>query len=189
MSEPREVRRVLEAILFVAEEPVPTSDLALVLELPAAQVQRALEAMAASFEEEGRGLALRRVAGGWRLAAHPGAAPYLERFVGGHRSARLTQAALETLSIIAYRQPVSRAQVAEVRGVSCEGVIRTLTARGLVEEVGRDPGPGLAILYGTTLAFLERLGLESLMDLPPLVGFLPGIEEVELMERGLGPGV
>lgn len=187
--EPRDLRQAVEAILLVAGEPVPLADLALLLEMPAAEVESALDAIGARCEEEGRGIVLRRVAGGWRLASHPAAAPYLERFVAGQRTARLTQAALETLAVIAYRQPISRSHVAEIRGVSSEGVIRTLLARGLIQEVGRDPGPGLAILYGTTPAFLERLGLNGLSDLPPLAGYMPDMAEVERMESGLGPGV
>lgn len=185
----REARKVLEAILFLADEVLAAPDLALLLEIPAAEVQEHLEAMSAEYLERGSGIVLRKVAGGWRLATHPEAAPFLERFVAEHRHARLTQASLETLAIIAYRQPVSRAQVAEIRGVNSDGVIRTLIARGLVEEVARDPGPGLAILYGTTPQFLERMGLQSLADLPPLPEFMPDQEAVSRMESGLGPGV
>jgi segregation and condensation protein B len=184
-----EVRRAAEAILFVAEEPVASSELALVLELPAAEVETLMEELGRSYDEQGRGFVLRRVAGGYRLASHPAAAPFLERFVSEHRPARMTQAALETLAVVAYRQPVSRAQIAEIRGVSPDSVLRTLVTRGLVQEVGRDPGPGNAILYGTTSTFTERLGLMSLADLPPLAGFMPTTTEVERMESGLGPGI
>lgn len=189
MSGGGELIRVLESVLFAAGEPVPVADLAVLLEMPAARVEQEVERLARRYEEEGRGLVLRKVAGGWRMASHPAAAPYLERFVAGGRTSRLTQAALETLAVIAYRQPVSRGQIAEIRGVSSEGVIRTLVARGLVEEVGRDPGPGGAVLYGTTPAFLERLGLDGLDGLPPLTRFMPAPGEVERMESGLGPGV
>jgi segregation and condensation protein B len=185
----REVLRALEAILFVSEDPVATADLALVLELPATTVEEALSELAGSLQDGYRGLVLRRVAGGWRLATHPSAAPFLERFVTDQRSARLTQAALETLAIVAYRQPISKGQIAEIRGVSAESAIRTLLARGLVQEVGRDSGPGMAILYGTTPLLLERLGLDSLLDLPPLPDFIPDADALERMERGLGPGV
>ena len=184
-----EIRRAAEAILFVAEEPVATSELALVLELPAAEVEALMEELSRSYEEQGRGFVLRRVSGGYRLASHPAAAPFLERFVSEHRPPKMTQAALETLAVVAYRQPVSRAQIAEIRGVSPDSVLRTLVTRGLVQEVGRDPGPGNAILYGTTGAFTERLGLMSLADLPPLAGFMPSTAEVERMESGLGPGL
>ena len=184
-----DLRRAAEAILFVAEEPVPATELAEVLEVPVADVEALLDEMGGSYETQGRGFVLRKVAGGYRLASHPGAAPFLERFVAEHRAPRMTQAALETLAVVAYRQPVSRAQIAEVRGVSPESVLRTLVSRGLIQEVGRDPGPGNAILYGTTPAFVERLGLMSLADLPPLAGFMPSTAEVERMESGLGPGL
>lgn len=189
MSADPTLRQAAEAILFVAEEPVPTSELALVLELPAAAVEALMDDLAGRLEAEERGFVLRRVAGGYRLATHPVTAPFLERFVTESRAPRMTQAALETLAVIAYRQPVSRAQIQEVRGVSPDSVLRTLAARGLVQEVGRDPGPGNAILYGTTSLFLERLGLMGLDGLPPVAGFMPTTAEVERMETGLGPGL
>ncbi|GAC1363665.1 MAG: SMC-Scp complex subunit ScpB [Actinomycetota bacterium] len=185
----QDVRRAAEAIVFVAEEPVPASELALVLELPLARVEALMQELAQSYEEQRRGFVLRQVAGGYRLSTHPAAAPFLERFVTEHRAPRMTQAALETLAVIAYRQPVSRAQIAEIRGVSSESVLRTLLARGLVQESGRDPGPGNAILYATTPTFMESLGLMSLTDLPPVAGFMPTTGEVERMESGLGPGL
>jgi segregation and condensation protein B len=184
-----ETRRALEAILFVADEPVGTSDLAVLLEMGADVVESHLIEMGAAWDQQNRGIVLRQVAEGWRIATHPAAAPYLERFVADHRSPRLTQAALETLAIVAYRQPMSRGQIAEIRGTSSEGVIKTLIARGLVAEIGRDEGPGQAILYGVTTTFLERLGLNSVSDLPPLPQFMPDTEAVERMESGLGPGV
>jgi len=187
--DPREVRQILEAVLFLADEALTSSDLALLLEIPAAEVESHLEELAASYEQGGGGIVLRRVAGGWRMATHPTTAPFLERFVAEHRHARLTQAALETLAIIAYRQPISRAQIAEIRGVSSDSVVRTLLVRGLVEEVGRDSGPGQAILYGTSGEFLERMGLRSLAELPSLPEFMPDAEAVERMESGLGPAV
>lgn len=183
------LRRAAEAILFVAEEPVPAAELAQVLEAPLADVEEVLEALARGYQEEERGIVLRRAGGGYRLASHPAALPFLERFVTEHRAPRMTQAALETLAVIAYRQPVSRAQISEIRGVSSESVLRTLASRGLIREVGRDPGPGNAILFGTTPVLLERLGLMSLADLPPLPGFMPTTAEVERMESGLGPGL
>lgn len=183
------LEQALEAVLFVADEPVPAGDLAVLTEVPTSEVLQTLQGMAATMEERSAGLVLREVAGGWRLATHPSVAGYLERFVQEQRNPRLTRAALETLAIIAYRQPVSRAQIAEIRGVSSETVIRTLVSRGFIQEVGRDPGPGLAILYGTTQEFLERLGINELSDLPELPGFMPDTEAVERMESGLGPGV
>lgn len=184
-----DLQRVIEAVLFVADEPVPVTDLAALLEEPASDIEAELLRLRSEYEEEGRGIVLRNVAGGWRLATHPATAPFLERFVAENRNPRLTQAALETLAIVAYRQPVSRGQIAEIRGVSADSVIRTLVSRGHIEEVGRDPGPGNAILYGTTSAFLERMGLKGLDELPGLPGFMPDAEAVERMEAGLGPGL
>lgn len=179
----------LEAVLFVADDPVPTADLAVLFELPAHEIEALLGSLGRSLEEADRGIVLRQVAGGWRLATHPGSAPYLERFVGEQRHGRLSQAALETLAIVAYRQPIARGQLAEIRGVSSDGVLRTLISRGVVEEVGRDPGPGQAVLYGTTDLFLERLGLNSLAELPSLADFMPDSLAVDRMESGLGPGL
>jgi segregation and condensation protein B len=125
-----------------------------------------------------------RVAGGYRFQSHPDLAAYVERFVLEGQSARLSAAALETLAIIAYKQPVSRAQVSAIRGVNVDGVVRTLCHRGYVEEVARDPGPGQAVLYGTTRLFLERLGLDTLDDLPSLGDFVPGGGMVEAREQG-----
>jgi segregation and condensation protein B len=128
---------------------------------------------------------LARVAGGYRYQSHPDLAPYVERFVMEGQTARLSAAALETLAIVAYKQPVSRAQVSAIRGVNVDGVMRTLQQRGYIEEVGKDPGPGQATLYGTTALFLEKLGLDSLHQLPPLGAFVPGPEVVEALEHGL----
>jgi len=183
------VLRHLEAVLFIADEPVPTADLAVLFEIPANRVEGLLQALQSDLEQAGRGIVLRAVAGGWRLATSPDSAPYLERFVGEQRHGRLSQAALETLAIVAYRQPISRGQLAEIRGVSSDGVLRTLISRGVVEEVGRDAGPGQAILYGTSQVFLERMGLDSLSDLPSLADFMPDSKAVERMESGLGPGL
>jgi segregation and condensation protein B len=184
-----ERRRVIEAVLFLAEDPVPASDFAVLLEVSVAEIESDLNALAAEYQQQRRGIVLRQVAGGWRLLTDPETAPFLERFIAEQRHPRLTRAALETLAIIAYRQPISRAQVAQIRGVSSESVIRTLIARGLVQEVGREPAPGLPVLYGTTPEFLERLGIDSLTDLPSLPEFMPGPDAVERMEAGLGPGI
>lgn len=166
-------RRHIEAILMVAEEPVPEGLLAQVLELPVADVAAALQVMADTLEREGRGFCLRHVAGGWRFYSHPASAAYVERFVRESENPRLSRAALETLAIVAYRQPISRAQVADVRGVNSDAVLRTLSLRGLIEPVGQDDGPGQAVLYGTNSTFLEKLGLRSLDELPPLSDFVP----------------
>src|SRR5439155_7546387 len=138
-----------------------------------------------AYEADDRGFVLVRVAGGYRFQSHPDLAPYVERFVLEGQSARLSAAALETLAIVAYKQPVSRNQIAAIRGVNVDGVMRTLQHRGYIEEVARDPGPGQAVLYGTTRLFLERLGLDTLDDLPALGDFVPGPEVVEALEQGL----
>ena len=189
MSENGSLSRYLEAVLFIADEPVPTLDLAVLFEVTAARMEKELQQLSRDLQEAGRGVVLRRVAGGWRLATHPDTAEFLERFVGEQRRPRLSRAALEALAIVAYRQPISRGQLAEIRGVSSDGVLRTLLARGVVTEVGRDPGPGQAILYGTTPVLLERLGLDSLAELPSLADYMPDGVTVQRMESGLGPGL
>ena len=180
-----EIRRAVEAILMVAIDPVPANLLAQLLEVSTRTVESECEALAAEFEAEGRGFVLSQVAGGYRFQSHPEQAPWVERFVLEGQSSRLTAAALETLAIVAYKQPVSRAQVSAIRGVDVDGVVRTLQQRGYIDEVSRDPGPGNAILFGTTQEFLERMGLNALDDLPPLGEFVPGPEVVEALERGL----
>lgn len=182
-----ESRRAIEAILMVADEPVDPHLLAQLLEVAPAEVERLCNELAEVYEQEERGFVIARVAGGYRFQSHPDLAPYVERFVLEGQTARLSSAALETLAIVAYKQPVSRAQIAAIRGVNVDGVIRTLQNRGFIEEVARDPGPGLAVLYGTTRQFLERLGLDSLDNLPPLNQFVPGAEVVEALEQGLRP--
>jgi segregation and condensation protein B len=173
------LRASLEAILLVADEPVPAEVLAEVLSQPASDITAALTALSAAYTDEGRGFDLREIAGGWRFYTREECAAVVERFVSDGQEIRLTQAALETLSVVAYRQPVSRARVSAVRGVNCDGVMRTLVLRGLIAEDGADPDTG-AILFGTTSYFLERLGLASLADLPPLAPFLPDdLDEVE----------
>ncbi|XVQ88993.1 SMC-Scp complex subunit ScpB [Microbispora siamensis] len=170
----------LEAILMVVDEPVAEVTLAQVLERPTAEVAAALRALSEEYTAFGRGFDLREVAGGWRFYTRAECAALVERFVRDGQQARLTQAALETLAVVAYRQPVSRARVAAVRGVSSDGVMRTLVARGLVEEAGTDP-ESQAVLYRTTSYFLERLGLRSLDELPELAPFLP--DDVEILEE------
>jgi segregation and condensation protein B len=169
----------LEAILLVADEPVPVVVLAQVLERPRNEVAAVLDDLAEEYRTEGRGFDLREIAGGWRFYTREDCAPLVERFVSDGQEVRLTQAALETLAVVAYRQPVSRARVSAVRGVNCDSVMRTLVLRGLVEETGTDAETN-AILYRTTGYFLERLGLPSLEDLPDLAPFLPeDIEDIE----------
>lgn len=178
---------ILEAILFVAEEPLQIGELAEVLELPVAEVETELAALAASFDDSGRGVVLRNVAGGWRLYSHPDAHPYLERFAATERAARLSGAALETLAVVAYKQPASRGQIAEIRGVDSDRALRTLERRGLVVEIGRADGPGQAVLYGTTGLFLEKLGIDTLYELPPLADHVPPTDVVDALERPFRP--
>lgn len=181
----REVCQAVEAIVMVAEEPVPPGLMAQLIEIPTEQVEAICAQLAQEYRAEGRGFELVRVAGGYQFRSHPDAESYVKRFVVSGQSSRLSSAALETLAIVAYKQPLSRAQVSAIRGVNAEGAMRTLQQRGLVQEVGRDPGPGQARLFATTPAFLERLGLDSIDDLPPLVDFVPGAEVIEALETSL----
>ncbi len=177
--------RAIEAVLMVAPEPVPPGLLAELLETAVEQVEAVCDRLAESYRYERRGFVLARVAGGYRFQSHPDLAGFVERFVMEGQSARLSAAALETLAIVAYKQPVSRAQMSAIRGVNVDSVVRMLTQRGYVEEVARDPGPGQAVLYGTTGLLLERLGLDSVDHLPPLGDLVPGPETVEALEAGL----
>ena len=180
-----EARQAVEAMVMVAEEPVPPGLMAQLIEIPIGQVEAICAQLAEEYRAEGRGFELVRAAGGYRFRSHPDAESYVKRFVVSGQSSRLSSAALETLAIVAYKQPLSRAQVSAIRGVNAEGAMRTLQQRGLVQEVGRDPGPGNARLFATTSAFLERLGLDSIDDLPPLVDFVPGAEVIEALETSL----
>jgi segregation and condensation protein B len=167
-----ELRTAIEAVLLVIEEPVDEGVLAQVVERPRDEVAQTLRDLAAEYHAAGRGFELRPVAGGWRLYTRASCAPYVERFVREGQSARLSQAALETLSVVAYRQPTTRSRIAAVRGVNVDAVMRTLVTRGLVAEVGIERETG-SILYATTDHFLERLGVASLEDLPELADYLP----------------
>ena len=180
-----ELRRALEALIMVSDQPAESSLLAELLGVPAETVDELARQVAAEFAERRSGFVLARVAGGWRFESHPDCAPWVERYVLAGQSTRLSAAALETLAIIAYKQPISRAQVSAVRGVNADGVIRTLTQRGYIDEIARDPGPGQAVLLGTTRDFLERMGLDSLEELPGVADFVPGPDVVEALERGL----
>jgi segregation and condensation protein B len=173
-------RRDLEAILLVADEPVPAPVLAEIVGSRLSAVEELLVDLAGEYARDGRGFVLRAIAGGWRLYTNPGARTAVEAYLRAGQQSRLTRAALETLAVIAYRQPVTRFQVSAVRGVNVDGVFRTLASRGLIQEVGTDPGPGQATLYGTTPAFLEQLGLDDLDQLPPIKDYLP--EGVDLLD-------
>jgi len=177
----------LEAILFVAEEPVPVGEIAEVLEVSAATAAEGLAALAERLAAGDSGLVLREVGGGWRLYTRPDLHPYLERFAVGATAARLSRAALETLAVVAYRQPISRAQVSEIRGVDSEHALHTLERRGLIDVVGRAPGPGAAVLYATTDLFLEKLGMRSREELPPLADHIPPAGVVARLEEPFRP--
>lgn len=180
-----DVVRALEAVLLVAMEPVSVKLLAQLLEQSVAIVETLCEKLAAAYEDAGHGFQLCKVAGGYRLQSHPDVAAYVERFILDGQHARVSSAALETLAIIAYKQPMSRGQIAAIRGVDPDSVMRTLQARGYITEVARDDGPGQAVLFGTTRLFLERLGINSLDDLPPIGDFVPDASVVEALEHGL----
>lgn len=180
-----ETRRAIEAIVLVAVEPVPTEQLAQLLEQPIVVIDRLCKQLAQSYDDAGHGFQLVKVAGGYRYQTHADLSPYVERFLLDGQRARMSGAALETLAIVAYKQPLSRMQIASIRGVDPDAVLRTLQARGYVTEVGRDPGPGQAVLFGTTSLFLEKLGINALSDLPPIAEFVPGADVVEALEHGL----
>ncbi|MCU1489422.1 MAG: scpB [Acidimicrobiaceae bacterium] len=187
-AEWRSETAAVEAVLLVAVDPVPVNLLAELLEVPIERVEELASSLAASYEEEERGIELARVAGGYRLQSHPAYRAYVERFVLDEAPHRLSGAALETLAIVAYKQPISRAQIAAIRGVNADGVMRVLAQRGYVEPVGRDEGPGQAVLFGTTALFLEKLGLDSVDALPPLQDFVPDASTVEVLEQVLRAG-
>lgn len=178
MTRDEDTAAALEAVLMVIDEPVPAASLAAALRLTVVEVEALLHDLAAEYAGEGggraRGFSLREVGGGWRIYSAPLYADVVGAFLVEGQTARLTQAALETLAIVAYRQPVSRGRIAAIRGVNVDGVVRTLTSRGLIEEAGHDPESG-ALLYRTSRHFLERFGLRSLEDLPPLAPYLPDL--------------
>ncbi len=178
----------LEAVLFVTEAPVPVGELAEVLEIPKKRVEELLEQLRGDLEARGSGLVLRSSAGGWRLYSHPDSYPYLERFSSSATARRLSPAALETLSVIAYRQPVARSQISEIRGVDSDSAVHTLERLGLIEEKERLNLPGNPAVYVTTDLFLEKMGLDSLSGLPPLADHVPPSEIVDSLEEAVRPG-
>ena len=167
------VRQGLEALLFLADEPVPAGELAEALEMEPSEVEDACQQLADSYRAEQRGLAVRRAGGGWRMYTAEPAWPVVERHVLAGRTGRLSSAALETLAVVAYKQPITRSEVGEIRGVNADAAIRSLVARDYLEEVGRQDSPGLPVLYGTTRRFLEDIGLDDLEQLPDLADHLP----------------
>ncbi len=177
-----DLRPALEAVLMVADQPLDEVSLATAVGYPVSEVLDALGALAREYDEANRGFELRNVAGGWRYYTREEFAPVVERFVLEGQQARLTQAALETLAVVAYKQPVSRSRVSAIRGVNVDGVMRTLLTRGLVEEAGTDTETG-AHLYRTSTYFLERIGITSLDELPELAPFVPDMDEFDLDEE------
>jgi segregation and condensation protein B len=180
-----EARRAFEAIVMVATEPVDPQLIAQLLEVSVTQVHEIATELMLDYAERGSGFELAKVGGGYRIQSHPDQAPYVERFVLEGQTARLSAAALETLAIVAYKQPISRGQVAAIRGVDPDGVLRTLQQRGYIDQIGNDSGPGHAILFGTTPQFLAKLGINSLADLPPIAEYVPDADVVEALESGL----
>jgi segregation and condensation protein B len=180
-----EIARAIEGILMVAIEPVPVELLAQLFEMPTSNIEEIIAGLELGYVEQGRGFQVVKVAGGYRFQSHPDVSAYVERFVLDGQRARLSAAALETLAIIAYKQPISRLQIASIRGVDPDAVLRTLQGRGYIEQRGRDDGPGQAVLWGTTPLFLEKLGLNSVDELPPLAEFVPDAEIVEALEATL----
>jgi len=178
--DPTELDAALEALLLVVDAPTDDETLATALDQPVARVRAALERLAESYARDGRGIDLRHVGAGWRFYTRDRYAPYVERMLLDGQRARLTRAALETLAVVAYRQPVTRARVAAVRGVNCDGVLRTLLTRGLVQEAGVDETTQ-GTLFRTTELFLERLGLSSVEELPPLAPLLPDVDAIDEM--------
>ena len=179
------LKSILESLLFVCDEPLSLNRAAQVAGAPEGEVKAALQALADDLRRGERGIQLRRVAGGWRLYTHPGHTPYVEKLIVSWDSRRLTQATLETLAIIAYRQPITKMSIGTVRGVNADGAVASLISKGLVKEIGREKSPGSPILYGTTDLFLEKFGLNTLKDLPPLAEFEPDPTVRGEIEAGL----
>lgn len=180
-----DLRSALEALLLLADEPMSVMTLAQATRRPVEAVEPVVHELSAEYTEQGRGFDLREVAGGWRFYTRAECSPLIERWVLDGQQARLTQASLETLAVIAYQQPVSRGRVSAVRGVNVDGVIKTLLTRGLIEEAGHDGESG-SILYRTTSYFLERLGASSLEELPPLAEHLPDLADLEEVLDSVG---
>lgn len=184
-NEHNELMQQLEALLMVSSEPLSPAKVSQVLEIPISESENALELLFDYYGKSSFGYFLQKVAGGYRFATKPEMSSVLEAFALSQSSARLSMAALETLAIVAYRQPISRTQIGMIRGVNSDSVLRMLVSRGYLEISARDSGPGNAMLYSTTSTFLEKLGLFSLDELPPIEGFMPGNEIAEALEASL----
>lgn len=182
-------KSAVEAILFVTEAPVPTGELAEILEMNTADVEGLLAELGDDLEARSAGLVLKSSAGGWRLYSHPDAYPYLERFSSTATARRISPAAIETLAVVAYRQPVARSQISEIRGVDSDSALRTLERLGFIEEAGRLDLPGNPAVYATTALFLEKLGLGDLSELPPLADHVPPAQALDGLEESLRPGL
>jgi len=174
-----DLKSVIESLLIVSDEPLSVKKISQVTEVPPAAIKQSLAELQKELREQNRGFQLRQVGGGYRFFSHPANAQYVEKLVASWDSRRLTQAALETLAVIAYKQPVTKATINLIRGVNSETAIASLLAKGLIKEKGREKSPGSPILYGTTELFLEKFGLTSLTDLPPLAEFEQGSKEEE----------
>ncbi len=181
-----DLERTIESILFVSDAPVSATEFAEVTEHPLADIERALTSITLHLDDA-HGIELREVAGGWRLYTKPEMFDYVERFASTEKARKLSNAAMETLAVIAYKQPVSRGQVAETRGVDTEHAIRTLERRDRVRDIGRAPGPGQAVLYGTTELFLEKIGVAAVTDLPPLADHVPPAQIMDTLEMPMRP--
>ena len=184
--QPDQLEGALEALLFVTDEPVEAFALARMLEVDVSEVQNTLAGLRQRYEREARGIQLREVSGGWRLYTHPAYHELIEKYVLSWDTRRMSQAALEVLAIVAYGQPITRAQIASVRGVVSDGPVNTLVERGLVREAGTADSPGNPILYATTRLFLEKYGLRMPSDLPPLEDFAPDEKTAALIRERLG---
>ncbi len=177
---------IIESLLFVSDDPISAERLAEVVGEPAKRVKRILGELAGEYEAGERGFQLKEVAGGYRLYSHPAYASYIEKLIQMWDTRRLSQASLETLAIVAYKQPVTRLAINAIRGVNSEGVVSSLVEKHLIRPVGRERSPGNPILYGTTKTFLERFGLRNLRDLPPIEEFTPDEDTRRRIEQGLG---
>lgn len=185
---PFDLAAALEALLFVSDEPVTALTLADVMGISASRVEEALRSLSGTLDERGSGIQLREVAGGWRLYTHPAFHALIEKYVLSWDTHKLSQAALEALAVVAYHQPVARSGISAIRGVNSDGVVSSLTEKGLIRPSGRERRPGGAVLYVTTSAFLERFGLNTLDDLPPIEDFAPDEESKRLIRERLGAG-